>query len=289
MKKCCLIIGLCLSSLCSIHAQSTLKFIVDKEGKLFAIPSETNYEIKIPEATYKSYTSVSEQNRRLQEKYAEAYRQYTSFNRVEYIFTDYSYLQEADRPANMNVLSEAYRPFFNPYTPMLWRINPMALDYDEWYIKPVAFNTAVLVNGRQETWPALGGINIASMAVSHRAGSFTVTTGGFAGRYYTPYTPHPSYWGGVNATARYELTDWMAMRAWGSYAFYGDNKADPFMVANPWMNRTNVGGSMEFKVSDDFGFGIGVNYQHNHFNNRMEPQFMFYPFGNAGSRFRLGF
>ena len=189
----------------------------------------------------------------------------------------------------MNVLSEAYRPFFNPYTPMLWRINPMALDYDEWYIKPVAFNTAVLVNGRQETWPALGGVNIASMAVSHRAGSFTVTTGGFAGRYYTPYTPHPSYWGGVNATARYELTDWMAMRAWGSYAFYGDNKADPFMVANPWMNRTNVGGSMEFKVSDDFGFGIGVNYQHNHFNNRMEPQFMFYPFGNAGSRFRLGF
>ena len=74
MKKCCLIIGLCLSSLCSIHAQSTLKFIVDKEGKLFAIPSETNYEIKVPEATYKSYTSVSEQNRRLQEKYAEAYR-----------------------------------------------------------------------------------------------------------------------------------------------------------------------------------------------------------------------
>ena len=156
MKKCCLIIGICLSSLCSIHAQSRLKFIVDKEGKLFAIPSETNYEIKVPEATYKSYTSVSEQNRRLQEKYAEAYRKYTSFNRVEYIFTDYSYLQEADRPANMNVLSEAYRPFFNPYTPMLWRINPMALDYDEWYIKPVAFNTAVLVNGRQETWPALG-------------------------------------------------------------------------------------------------------------------------------------
>ena len=71
MKKCCLIIGLCLSSLCSIHAQSTLKFIVDKEGKLFAIPSETNYEIKVPEATYKSYTSVSEQNRRLQEKYAD--------------------------------------------------------------------------------------------------------------------------------------------------------------------------------------------------------------------------
>lgn len=271
------------------HAQSTLKFIVDKEGKLFAIPSETTYEIKVPEATYKSYTSVSEQNRRLQEKYAEAYREYTSFSRVEFIFADYSYLHEVDRPANMNVLSDAYRPFFNPYTPMLWHINPMALDYDEWYIKPVAFNTAVLVNGRQETWPALGGINIASMAVSHRAGSFTVTTGGFAGRYYTPYTPNPSYWGGVNISAKYEINDWMAMRAWGSYAFFGDNKADPFMVANPWMNRTNVGGSMEFKVSDDFEFGIGVNYQHNHFNNRMEPQFLFYPFGSAGSRVRFGF
>ena len=71
------------------HAQSTLKFIVDKEGKLFAIPSETTYEIKVPEATYKSYTSVSEQNRRLQEKYAEAYREFTSFSRVEFIFADY--------------------------------------------------------------------------------------------------------------------------------------------------------------------------------------------------------
>lgn len=271
------------------HAQSTLKFIVDKEGKLFAIPSETTYEIKVPEATYKSYTSVSEQNRRLQEKYAEAYREFTSFSRVEFIFADYSYLHDVDRPANMNVLSDAYRPFFNPYTPMLWQINPMALDYDEWLVKPIGPNTAFLVNGVQETWPALGGINIASMAVSHRAGSFTVTTGGFAGRYYTPYTPNPSYWGGVNISAKYEINDWMAMRAWGSYAFFGDNKADPFMVANPWMNRTNVGGSMEFKVSDDFGFGIGVNYQHNHFNNRMEPLFLFYPFGSAGSRVRFGF
>lgn len=271
------------------HAQSTLKFIVDKEGKLFAFPSETTYEIKVPEATYKSYTSVSEQNRRLQEKYAEAYREFTSFSRVEFIFADYSYLHDVDRPANMNVLSDAYRPFFNPYTPMLWQINPMALDYDEWLVKPIGPNTAFLVNGVQETWPALGGINIASMAVSHRAGSFTVTTGGFAGRYYTPYTPNPSYWGGVNISAKYEINDWMAMRAWGSYAFFGDNKADPFMVANPWMNRTNVGGSMEFKVSDDFGFGIGVNYQHNHFNNRMEPQFLFYPFGSAGSRVRFGF
>ncbi len=271
------------------HAQSTLKFIVDKEGKLFAIPSETTYEIKVPEATYKSYTSVSEQNRRLQEKYTEAYREFTSFSRVEFIFADYSYLHDVDRPANMNVLSDAYRPFFNPYTPMLWQINPMALDYDEWLVKPIGPNTAFLVNGVQETWPALGGINIASMAVSHRAGSFTVTTGGFAGRYYTPYTPNPSYWGGVNISAKYEINDWMAMRAWGSYAFFGENKADPFMVANPWMNRTNVGGSMEFKVSDDFGFGIGVNYQHNHFNNRMEPQFLFYPFGSAGSRVRFGF
>lgn len=243
----------------------------------------------MPEATYKSYTSVSEQNRRLQEKYAEAYREYTSFSRVEFIFADYSYLHDVDRPANMNVLSDAYRPFFNPYTPMLWQINPMALDYDEWLVKPIGPNTAFLVNGVQETWPALGGINIASMAASHRAGSFTVTTGGFAGRYYTPYTPNPSYWGGVNISAKYEINDWMAMRAWGSYAFFGDNKADPFMVANPWMNRTNVGGSMEFKVSDDFGFGIGVNYQHNHFNNRMEPQFLFYPFGSAGSRVRFGF
>ncbi len=266
MNKYHLIIFLFFWSICPIYAQSKLKFIVNNEGKLFAIPSDINYEIKIPETKYKCYTSVSEQNRRLLENYTEFYKQYTSLLNTEYIFTTDFYLQEADRPINMNTLSKAYRPFFNPYIPMLWNVSPMALDYNETFRKTINKNTALWINGIQETWPALGGTNIINTAISYQVGNFSITTGGFAGRYYTPYTSSPTLWGGINILAHYDINEWLAVNAWGSQSFYGKNRADPFLQMNPLLNRTNIGGSMNFKVNDNFKFGVGINFQHNRMN-----------------------
>ena len=138
MKKLGWMIGILLWSLCRVDAQNRLKFIMDKEGKLFAIPVETNYEIRIPEVSYKSYTPVSEQNRQALERYQDIYQKFSEGTMNDIAFFSFpAGNQEADRPMNMNTLSEAYRPFFNPYTPMLRRVNPMALDYDEYYFNNV--------------------------------------------------------------------------------------------------------------------------------------------------------
>ena len=77
MKKLGWMIGILLWSLCRVDAQNRLKFIMDKEGKLFAIPVETNYEIRIPEVSYKSYTPVSEQNRQALERYQDIYQKFS--------------------------------------------------------------------------------------------------------------------------------------------------------------------------------------------------------------------
>ena len=106
-------IGILLWSLCRVDAQNRLKFIMDKEGKLFAIPVETNYEIRIPEVSYKSYTPVSEQNRQALERYQDIYQKFSEGTMDDIAFFSFpAGNQEADRPMNMNTLSEAYRPFF---------------------------------------------------------------------------------------------------------------------------------------------------------------------------------
>ena len=267
MRKYYLIISAWIICFCYIQAQSRMKFIVNHEGKLFAIPTYTDFKIEVPKIEYKSYTSVSEQNRRMLEKFTSSFKEYTSDIDVEYVFMDDYFIPEADRPMNMNALSAAYRPLFNPYTQMLRNINQMALDYDETFTKSIGRNSAFIVNGVQETWPGLGGTNIVNMGFSQSVGKVSLTAGSFAGRYYTPYTNQPQHWGGINIMAHYEANDWLSLNAWGSQSFYGPNKAAPFLQMNPLLNRTNVGGSMNFKVSDDFRFGIGVNFQHNHMSN----------------------
>ena len=135
MKKWGWMIGIMVWSLFRVEAQNRLKFIMDKEGKLFAIPVETNYEIRIPEVSYKSYTPVSEQNRQMLERYQDIYQKFSEDTANDIAFFSFPVGErEADRPMNMNTLSEAYRPFFNPYTPMLRSMNPMALDYNEYYL-----------------------------------------------------------------------------------------------------------------------------------------------------------
>ena len=94
--------------------------------------------------------------------------------------------------------------------------------------------------------------------------------------------------GGVNATVSIEVVDWMTVKGWGQYAFYQKGeRMNPHMLLNPYYNHTSVGGAFEFKVKDNFSFGVGVNYEYNPWNKRMDPQFLFYP-AFKGKNIRIG-
>ncbi|MCD8268247.1 MAG: hypothetical protein LUD46_07120 [Parabacteroides sp.] len=70
-----------------------------------------------------------------------------------------------ERPMDMQVLSEAYRPFFNVYAPMIRRVSPMAFDFREDVITPISNNAAVITTGSQYSWPELGGLTCISSSV----------------------------------------------------------------------------------------------------------------------------
>ena len=59
------------------------------------------------------------------------------------------------------------------------------------------------------------------------------------------------------------------------------------MLRNPFYNHTQVGGAFEFRVTENFWIGTGVNFEFNPMNNRMEPQFMVYPAVQT-RHFRIG-
>lgn len=283
MRKLNIFIGLLVWSICYCFAQSRLKFIVDKEGKLYAIPTEINYAIQIPEATYKSYIPISEQNRQLLERYTDIYQKYMDLAEQS-IALGFLSSPEVDRPMNMNTLSKAYQPFFNPYASMLRHTNPMAFDYNEYAFYPIGDLSLFEINSMQSTWPGSGGINIVNAAISQSFGTFTLSGGAFGGRFYTPYTPNAALFGGFSLLAQYQMTDWMTFKVWSSYAFYEKKQiyptsliADPFMVLNPELNRTSVGGAMEFKLGDNISFGIGVNFDYDPLRGKMRPQYFFYP------------
>ncbi|KEJ85067.1 hypothetical protein HMPREF1002_04779 [Porphyromonas sp. 31_2] len=44
---------------------------------------------------------------------------------------------------------------------------------------------------------------------------------------------------------------------------------------------------MEFKITDNFWMGAGVNYEYNPVRRKMEPQFLVYPVFKSG-RFKIG-
>ena len=74
-------------------------------------------------------------------------------------------------------------------------------------------------------------------------------------------------------------------KAW--YNVRADMKVKPAPLLNPYYNHTSVGGAFEFKVKDNFSFGVGVNYEYNPWNKRMDPQFLFYP-AFKGKNIRIG-
>ncbi|MDL2266181.1 hypothetical protein LJC43_07355, partial [Parabacteroides sp. OttesenSCG-928-G21] len=98
-------------TLYTVSAQSGFGLLENSEGKVIVIPREAqfNLKIEIPEATYNSYipSSTNELEKRLQE-----------------FQPDYQPRSVDQRPMDMQVLSDAYKPFFNAFSPMLAGISP---------------------------------------------------------------------------------------------------------------------------------------------------------------------
>jgi len=246
-----------------MHAQSRLTMTVDKEGKILILPQQNHYDLNIPEFSYKTYTPSPGNDFEIT----------MSKFKSEVIPTT----SVAERPMNMQVQSGAYRPFFNVYAPMLRRVSPMAFDFRESSVVPLNQNLAFVTTGEQNTWPGLGGLTTISSNMVWQNGRLMFVGGGFGGRFSTPFNASPGYTVGVNALIRYDVNDWLAMKAWGQYAYYGDDKDNPHMMLNPFYNHTGVGGAFEVMFNENFGMGMGVNYEYNHFRRKMEPQYLIYP------------
>ena len=264
-----------LFTLCNLYlyAQSDLTLHVNKEGKLIVIPRELHYELNIPPYSYNTYTPASSLNTRYQ---------------LESFIPEIQSPTMDERPMDMQILSGAYRPFFNIYAPMLRKVSPMAFDFEETSITPINENMAFAMIGSQYTWPGAGGVTMINPMLVWNQDRWTITGGAFAGRFFSPFNSSPGYLTGTNLQVRYEATDWLALKAWGEYAYFWDDEKNPYLLANPFINQTSVGGAMEFKINENVGVGVGVNYEYNPHRRKMEPQYLLYPFSSRSSRFKIG-
>ena len=271
-------ISVILLLLCTLflQAQSNLTWIRTKEGKMVAVPKRMVFDLDLPKFVYKSFTPS---NRQLIEA---KLREFVPDFPVWSVY-------EQERPMDMTISPVAYQPFFNPYTPMLRRVSPMALDFHEVLIVPASEQVTFITSGRQYTWPGAGGLTRINVELLWRHDRFSLSGGAFGGRYFTPFNPSPQFMGGFNAMASYDVADWLTVRWWGEYTFYDQKeKRNPHMLMNPFYNHTSVGGAFEFKVNDSgFKVGVGVNYEYNPIRGRMERQFLFYPAGKIGM-FHIG-
>lgn len=209
------------------------------------------FDLNLPKFTYKSFTPS---DRQLIEA---KLREFIPDLPVQSAY-------EQERPMDMIISSAAYQPFFNPYTPMLRRVSPMALDFHEVSIIPVSEQVAFITSGQQYTWPASVVLPGSTRNYyGHTTGSpcrEALSADAISPRSILP----PNSWAGFNAMASYDVTDWMTVRGWGQYTFYDHNERNnPHMLMNPFYNHTNVGGAFEFKVNDSgFRVGVGVNYEY---------------------------
>lgn len=262
-------------TLYSAWGQSGFGLLENSEGKIIVIPREAQFDltIDIPEATYKSYTpaTTNELERRLQE-----------------FQPDYQSTSINQRPMDMQVLSGAYEPFYNPFVPMLATISPSAFDFRETSVVSINDQFAFLATGMKSTWPAAGGITTITSALSWQKDRLTLTGNVMGGHYSSPFNPSPEYVVGGGVNARYEVTDWLSAIGWGQYMHYsGQEKYNPHVILNTFYPHTSAGGALEIKVSENFGFGVGVNYQYNPRYRKMEPQYMLYPVFKSG-HFQIG-
>lgn len=260
---------------CTLNAQSDFTWTRNKDGKIIVLPKRPVFGLNLPKIDYEklylhsTHSLIEEQLRTFKPELQDEIQFHVGLE---------------DRPMDRQVLSTAYQPFFNPYTPMLRQISPMALDFHEVSLVPIDEKLTFVTSGQQYTWPGVGGLTRINTGLTWNVDRWTFSGGAFAGRFFTPFNPSPQLTGGFNVMASYELTDWMTIRGWGQYAFYSNKEEkNPHMLLNPFYNHTSVGGAFEIKVNDSgFKVGVGVNYEVNPMNGKMNRQFLIYPAGKIG-------
>lgn len=255
-----------------IQAQSEFSFILNKEGKIIAIPKNKTYELNIPKFSYKTFTPSGTRDIDI---------------KLRKFMPDIPQTGLAERPMDMQISSAAYQPFFNVYTPMIREVSPMALDFNETYMKRLNESFDLIANGVQYTWPGAGGMTILNTGLSWHNDNWRIYGGGFGGRFFTPFNPSPGITAGFNAQVEYQATDWLLLRGWGQYAYYADEYRNPHMLENPFFYHSQVGAAFEVKINENIGVGAGINYEYNPARRRMEPQFLIFPVIRSG-RFRIG-
>ena len=270
MKKITLLI-LMLISFNTVFAQHPVMDLFFYENRFIRLPRPQVFKMEFSKEIYKSYTPA------LQVNHSTLLQQLNNLEPA-----DYSLYKE--RPMDMQVLSEAYMPYFNVFAPMLQRVSPMALDFDESSLLELNPHMGLLTRGQQYTWPGMGGLNRISSTYLYQYDNWLIGGGAFAGTYFTPFNPSPKYMGGFHVTAAYEVNDLLTLRGWGSYTFYDKKERNnPHMLMNPFYNHTNVGGAFEFKVKDDFKMGFGLNYEYNPVRGKMDRQILISPAGKIGN------
>lgn len=247
----------------NVQAQSNFSMLLDKEGKIIVLPkTQKKYEVNIPKAVYKRFTPFS----------------ITNIHTKSTLFSPNTPLPPlSERPMDMHISSKAYQPFFEVYMPMLKHVNPLALDFCEMYIKQLNDRFNLIATGIQYTWPGSGGITFMNSAASWHNDRWSLYVGGFGGRSYTVFNPNPDVAIGVNIQIDYQANDWLTLKTWGQYAHYDEAKGNLHFMANPYFSHSVVGGAFNVKVSDNFSFGVGINYDYNTSKNRRNHPYIFYP------------
>ncbi|WP_139785135.1 hypothetical protein [Parabacteroides sp. Marseille-P3160] len=258
------ILLLFFSLIMSAQAQSSFTFELNKEGKIIAIPKEIELNLNVPSFDYKSYTPQTTT---------------AVENNLKKIEVETQSLPSVkDRPMNMQLLSAAYLPFFNPYASMLRRVSPQAFDFREIELVPINESLTFSVLGLKDSWIGTGGVTSLSPALTWRYNNLALTGGAFVTNYYSPFNISPEYMGGFYTHAGYELSNRFGVDMWGQYAIYdGSEEKNPHLLMSPFYDHTRAGGGIRMKITEKFSVGAGMQYEYNPVNRKWNRQFLVYP------------
>jgi hypothetical protein len=251
----------------AINAQREFKLVFTEKGKAIAIPDPRKPSYIIPEYSFGKITPPSTD------------LDYT----VTTASTDYNELLST-QPFNVQVLSAAYRPYFNPFTPLLTKASPTALDFTEYSFLPLNEKLGLFTTGQKVTYPFLAGKTTLSSMLVWQHERLNIMGGGFVGTFYTAFNNSPVLMGGLKLDLHYELSEKFALRGWGSYTVYqGQERKNPLIYTLPVFNYTGFGSALEFMFNENFGVGGGIEYEFNYLKGRLEPHPVVYPIFKIGN------
>ncbi len=111
---------------------------------------------------------------------------------------------------------------------MLREVSPMALDFNETYMKRLNESFDLIANGVQYTWPGVGGMTIMNGGISWHSGNWSLYGGGFGGRFFSPFNPSPGITAGANVQVEYQPTDWLKLKGWDNTLITPTSTTTPY-------------------------------------------------------------